>query len=59
MQVLPVHAIDAKLSAVAGLRAGEGPVDLPAGRSLLVLARNRGAGAYTLALSGVSGAPGA
>jgi hypothetical protein len=58
MKVLSVHADDAELRAVAGMRPRQAPVALRAGRSLLVVARGRGEGAYTLALSGVSG-PGA
>ena len=60
MQVLPVNkADDAKLLDVARLPPRATPLPIPAGRSLLVVARSRDAGPYTLALSGVSGAPGA
>jgi hypothetical protein len=60
MKVLPVNkADDAKLLDVARLRPRATPLPLPAGHWLLVVARSEGAAAYTLALSGVSGAPGA
>ena len=58
MRVLPIHAADAKLNAVAGMRARATPITLNAGRSLLVVARAQGAGPYTLALSGDSGKSG-
>jgi hypothetical protein len=59
LQVLGAHATDTELAGVARMRPRASPVALPAGRSLLVLSRSQGSGAYTLALSGVSGAPGA
>jgi hypothetical protein len=59
MKVLSVKASDDQLMAVARLPPRAAPLLLPAGRSLLVVARSQGEGAYTLALSGVSGAPGA
>jgi hypothetical protein len=51
MRALSVKTTDAKLQAVAGMR-GSSPIALPAGRSLLVVARSQGAGPYTLVLSG-------
>jgi hypothetical protein len=50
--VLPVKATDVQLKAVARTRTRASQVALPAGRSLLVVARAHGAGPYTLALSG-------
>jgi hypothetical protein len=50
MQVLPLHAGDAAIAAVARLRA-RASIAVPPGRHLLVVARARGAGPYTLALS--------
>ncbi|MDX6627763.1 MAG: serine protease [Gaiellales bacterium] len=55
MRVLPIHTTDPKLTAVAGMRSHVSQVALHGGRSLLVVARSQGAGAYTLALSGASG----
>jgi subtilisin family serine protease len=52
MKRLPVHASDAELEALSRARPGAATVALPPGRSLVVVARNHGAGAYTLALSG-------
>jgi Subtilase family len=49
---LPVSASDAALAAVARQSTRANQVALPAGRSLLVVARAQGAGAYTLVLSG-------
>jgi hypothetical protein len=50
MRVLPTRTTDASLAAVALGRPGGSQVALPAGRHLLVVARAKGAGAYTLAL---------
>jgi Subtilase family len=58
LRVLPIHTTDAKLAAVARVRPRASTIALPAGRSLLVVARSQGAGAYTLALSGASGVSG-
>jgi hypothetical protein len=52
LKVLSIHATDADLSAVAKARSGASRATLPGGRSLVVVARRQGAGAYTLALSG-------
>jgi hypothetical protein len=52
LAVLPVTAGDRRLQAAAGARTSASHVALPAGRSLLVVARAQGAGPYTLALSG-------
>ena len=51
MRRLPVRATDTMLDAVPGAKP-TAQVGLPAGRSLLVVARRQGAGPYTLALSG-------
>jgi hypothetical protein len=53
---LPVGTPQTKLMAVGGLRPRTAPLTLPSGRSLLVVGRREGAGPYTLALSGPSGA---
>jgi hypothetical protein len=50
--VLPIKATDPRLQAAARAHTRATRVALPAGRSLLVVARAQGAGPYTLALSG-------
>jgi len=55
MKVLPITASDAELGAVVHQRPGAPQVPLPAGRSLLVVARAQGEGSYTVAVSGGSG----
>jgi hypothetical protein len=50
MRVLPFHASDAAIAAVAS-GPSRAQVALPPGRHLLVVARSQGAGAYTLALA--------
>lgn len=50
LRVLPIGANDATVRAVAGSRPGAAQVVLPAGRSLVVVARAQGAGPYRLAL---------
>jgi hypothetical protein len=56
--VLPAGTTDAKLWAYARGHAAASQISLRGGRSLLVVGRNKGAGPYTLALSGASGSPG-
>jgi hypothetical protein len=58
MRRLSIHAPDRKLFAVVRTRRPVSQVTLPAGRSLLVVARAHGQGPYTLALSGDSGSSG-
>jgi len=50
MRVLPLRTTDAALAAVARARPAGSQMALPPGRHLLVVARAKGAGAYTLAL---------
>jgi hypothetical protein len=50
--VLPVKAGDERLQALAREGTGASHIALPAGRSILVVARAQGAGPYRLALSG-------
>ena len=52
---LPIGATDAVLTGVPRKRPTGGQITLPAGRSLLVVARGQGAGPYTLALVGAGG----
>ena len=52
---LPIGATDAVLTGVPRKRPAGGQITLPAGRSLLVVARGQGAGPYTLALVGAGG----
>ena len=52
---LPIRATDAVLTGVPRKRPTGGQITLPAGRSLLVVARGQGAGPYTLALVGAGG----
>jgi hypothetical protein len=51
LRVLPFHAGDAAIAAVAGARSRGASVAVPPGRHLLVVARSAGAGPYTLKLS--------
>jgi hypothetical protein len=51
MRVLPFHAGDAAIAAVAGARSRGTSATVPPGRHLLVVARSAGAGPYTLALT--------
>jgi subtilisin family serine protease len=52
---LPIRTTDAVLTGVPRKRLAGGQITLPAGRSLLVVARGQGAGPYTLALVGAGG----
>jgi subtilisin family serine protease len=52
---LPIGATDAVLTGVPRKRPAGGQITLPAGRSLLVVARGQGAGPYRLALVGAGG----
>jgi hypothetical protein len=52
---LPIRATDAVLTGVPRKRPAGSQITLPAGRSLLVVARGQGAGPYTLALVGAGG----
>jgi hypothetical protein len=52
---LPIRTTDPALLGVARMRPVGSQITLPAGRSLLVVARAQGAGPYTLALVGAGG----
>jgi hypothetical protein len=58
LDVLPTGATDLKLRAAARGQSRSSQITLPGGRSLLVVRRSKGAGPYTLALSGAPGSPG-